>query len=676
MTMRNISVFLLCTMAASGAVASVTNDFMALNIIPFSPGREDVAAADAVEYFKRTGNDIVLYTMTLHPQGRPAMAVVDRAVESYRVFAARLDGTGVRPGILLQAILGHWEPVDRETEPWQRAIKIDGTSRRFCPLDRGFREYIQATGSKLAACRPCLILSDDDVRAFAPMAECFCPLHTAEFNRRTGRELSPDAFRALIDGCDLRSPEHKAFTDMQRDTVLGVCRLLRKGIDSVDPSIPAGVCVAGWVWESTRVKDYAMAMAAKEQRPFIRLPNGRYTETSPKWDLHDNVLFTQAYMNILGSDVDLLDESDTWPHNLWAKSAAAVHAKLAAGAFIGLKGAKLWYVNAHKGPYPVSRAYTDVLARHRGYYSAVARVAAAADPCGGVAIPCHSDFPADHVKDIVSRTQPYDGRNWAERVFGVFGVPFHPAKDMREDSIYALAGEESVARFSDDELRQLLSRRILVDGKAAASLSRRGFASLTGVEVLSDKGRFTAERDEATGDYITYPVSSGIGTFRTRSGAKTLTSLVWRQSAATEEFDRVSPASTLFANELGGLVMCVAYHMDMGDPYSYSEARKEWLLRRLSDLNGGVVPDGIVRGQHNAMSILRRTSDGASRIFVANLGFDPVPVVELTSANRPVEVSVLGADGEWRGTDWSWDAGVVSVALTLPCYDVVVVAIR
>ena len=82
--------------------------FTPLNIVSYSPGREEVAAKDSVEYFQRTGNDIVLYSLTLHPQGRPAMDTVDRAVASYRKFAALLKGTGVRPGILLQAILGHW----------------------------------------------------------------------------------------------------------------------------------------------------------------------------------------------------------------------------------------------------------------------------------------------------------------------------------------------------------------------------------------------------------------------------------------------------------------------------------------------------------------------------------------------------------------------------------------
>ena len=48
-------------------------NFLFFNVLPFSPGKEKELAADAVDYMKQTGNDLVLYCMTLHPQGFPAM---------------------------------------------------------------------------------------------------------------------------------------------------------------------------------------------------------------------------------------------------------------------------------------------------------------------------------------------------------------------------------------------------------------------------------------------------------------------------------------------------------------------------------------------------------------------------------------------------------------------------
>ena len=218
--MKKILAFALaaCTMflsvvAADGFREVVSADsFTMLNIIPSSPGREEMAAADAKEFAERTGNPYCLYCLTLHPQGKPAMKTVEAAVASYRKWAKLLEETSVKPAILLQSIIGHWtnDLAEKDTEPWQRAVNWKGVVTRYCPLDPGYQAYIRETARKLAECRPVLILGDDDIRAFSPLAECTCPLHVAEYNRRTGKKLSPDGLRALLAKADRKSAEHMA----------------------------------------------------------------------------------------------------------------------------------------------------------------------------------------------------------------------------------------------------------------------------------------------------------------------------------------------------------------------------------------------------------------------------------------------------------------------------------
>ena len=650
--------------------------FTMLNIVPFSPGREELAAKDMVEYEARTGNQIALYSLTLHPEGKPASDKVDFAVGSYHRFAKALEGTRVRPGILLQAIVGHWtsDAVSRDAEPWQRSIDIEGRARRYCPLDTRYQRYIRETAAKLAREAPCLVLSDDDVRAFSPKAECFCPLHTAEFNARTGRTLTPDAFRALIAKAALGSPEHTAFTDLQKDTVLSVCRALRAGFDSVDPGLPAGVCMPGWVWDRARVADYARAMAAAGQAPFFRFANGQYTERSPKVDLAPIVLLAQSMLAtpaITQGVENFLDEADTWPHNLWSKSSAAFHAKLLASAFIGLRGAKLWFVNCHKQGYPVSRHYTDILARHRGDYAALAK-AASASRATGFAIPCHPEFPANSVS-AAGRTMPHDD-GWVQTVFGAFGMPYFATCDLGLDAPYALAGKSAVDRFSDAQLRQLLSRRLLVDGDAAEALCKRGLGEFIGVSVQDVSTRHTTERDEATGIYIVCPKSCGVRELKAANGAETLSSLVWKPFGGSPDFDRISPSATLFANSLGGHVLVTAYHMHMGAAYQWSEARKAWLLRLVGKLDPRAT-ENVAAIQQNAVALARRMEDGADLVYLCNANYDAVDEVAVMRSVRPAKVETLEL-GEWRGQEFRWADGVLTVARPLPCYDTVVMRIR
>ena len=666
-----------CAAARTPTAEPTPDKFTMYNIIPFSPEREDVAAKDAIEYTARTGNRIVLYSLTLHPQGKPASAKVDAAVASYMKFAKLLEGTDVKPGILLQAILGHWNRVDKEVEPWQRTLMLDGTVKRFCPLDPRFRDYIRTTAAKLAACRPCLILTDDDVRNFSPKAECFCPLHVAEFNRRAGTQFDSQTMRAAANGWKRGDPLDEAFSQLQKDTAKGVCALVREGINSVDPSIPAGACQPGWPREQVRVPEYAQTLAADGQTPFFRLGNGQYTENTPKSDLHSALIFTMQNIDLAkGSGCLLLDEADTFPHNPWAKSAAAMHAKLVTSAFAGLKGAKLWLVNCHKGKYPVSRNYTDILAAHRGLYDAVASASDVSEPCG-ILIPCHPGYPFDSLKNDSARTMAFDSGSWAHKVFGVFGIPFLTTFDFNQDAIYAIAGATAVKRFSDEELRKLLSRRLLLDGDAANAMVERGFGEYMGLEIAKGTNpRWTGERDEDTGDSMVFPMTSGAPSFRALPGAEVRSWLVWRAWSGAKDFERVEPSAVLSTNTLGGTVMSVAYHMHMGNAYSYSEARLAWLTRRLADLNGGKRIDNVSSCGQNALSMVRKTADGADVVLFANLNYDPLRSVRLSRREKPASVEILSPHGKWGAAEWEWADGNLCVSAALPCYETTLLRIK
>ena len=84
------------------------------NIVPNIPGEEEILAAEAAEYAERTGNTVVLYCLTLHPEGYPAMKKAENYIESFRKFKAALSGSKARAGILMQSILGHWPRVDKD----------------------------------------------------------------------------------------------------------------------------------------------------------------------------------------------------------------------------------------------------------------------------------------------------------------------------------------------------------------------------------------------------------------------------------------------------------------------------------------------------------------------------------------------------------------------------------
>ena len=639
-------------------------DFTLYNVMPFSPGREAQCAADCREYRDRTGCDLVLYSLTLHPEGKPAMEKVERYVASYRALRRELDGSGVRLGVLVQAIIGHWPRVDKDIEDWTRTVNIKGEKVRFCPDDPGFAKYIDDTFKLLAKEKPAFILTDDDVRAYSHAAECFCPRHVAEFNARRGTAYSEKTLRAKVSAARQDDPDYTTFLAVQRDMMNRLATRFRTAIDAVDPSIPAGICVAGE--ETFLVPPMARAIAAKGQKPVMRVSTGSYMERYAT-HLPGNVMrmlgFAEYYRD---SGIDILDEADTCPHNLWSKSALSFFTHLEVASFLGFTGAKTWYVNGHKGLTPVSRAYTDVLARNRGLLDALAREAAESPDAEGVAVPCFSRFPKWHVASNHGEMFINPG-TFAERAFIPFGIPFHAEKDFTRDGVYVVSRKDEVTRFTDDELAQVFSHKVLVTAEAALALTKRGRQNLIGLTAEMKDFRFNLERDVA--DDVTYaatpsdrmPYFSNLA-----SGAEVLTKLGFSPYTGSPVFEEAAPGTVLWHNALGGTVVTCAYHTDMTSLHRFSEARKAYFVKLLDRLVGRPLP--YVCGNDQDVLILARARKGGGSIVLAvSLNSEPIDAFRLR-AQDATAVSVLSPEGTWRAVPFTRDGEWLSLPVGLAFY--------
>ena len=634
------------------AVVTMASTFF-VNVAPYSPGEEDVVARDMIEYRTRTGNDFVLYSLTLHPEGRPATNKVAQALASYRRLRRELEGSGVRLGVLLQAILGHWPRVDKDIEPWQRTVDVEGREVRFCILDPRFRDYIQYVGTELAKERPAFVLGDDDIRGHSPWGECFCPLHVAEFNRRTGLHLSGEELRSSVKRGD---PFVKGtMEELCREIPLTTSRLLREAIDAVDPSIGAGACMP--YWHENDAGAFAKALAGPRHSAVLRIDSGMYNERSAK-DFPANVQRMLANLSRWGGEIPvLLDEADTFPHDCYSKSAVSFHSKLVAGLFSGLKGAKLWFVNAHKAGRPVSRKYTDVLSAHRGLYSALVDLVTETRPIG-LAIPA-GDVLLDC--SITDRT-PFNpcGETWGAFMAGRFGVPYYCASDFSDpDPVYALMGTESVRRLSDEQLNAMFARKVLLDGGAVLALSKRGFSELMGVKAESLDFRFNSERAVADGRIYPYAKNEKTPFLTTLDGATSLTRLVYSPFEGATPED-VCAGVSVFTNRLGGRVVATAYHPGISYHDRINAPRREWFSRVLDAACGDGFPVQV-RNEQDVLALARVGRNGALVVSVWNLGFDPIDDLDLVVRGiraRPVEE--LRPNGVWGPYEGS----------SIPCYGV------
>ena len=654
---------------ASAALPATAPDarFTLYNVIPYSPGREAQCAADCREYLARTGCDLVLYSLTLHPEGRPAMEKVRRCLASYRALRRELEGSGVRLGVLVQSILGHWPRVDKEIEDWTRTVDINGKAVRFCPDDPGFAKYIDDTFALLAAEKPAFILTDDDVRAYSHDAECFCHRHVAEFNRRRGTALTEAELRARIAAARQDDPDYTTFLAVQRDMMERLVRRCRAAIDAVDPSIPAGICIAGE--ETFLVPPMARAIAAAGQTPVMRASTGCYNERY-RTNLPSNVLRTLGFAEYYrASGIWLLDEADTCPQNLWSKSARSFFTHLETAAFLGYRGAKVWYVNGHKGGSPVSRAYTDVLAENRGLLDSLARAAAASPRAAGVAVPCFSRFPNWHVASNHGEMFIESGM-LAERVLIPFGIPFRAEGDFTRDGVYVISSKAEVKRFTDAELAQVFAHRVLVTGEAAIALSKRGRADLIGLTAEMKDFRYNRERDAASGASYAATPSDKMPFFSNLSqGAETLTWLGYSPYGGSPAFEKVAPGTVLWRNSLGGTVAVCAYHANMFSLHQLSGARKAYLLGLLDRLAGFPLPF-VCGNDQDVLVLARARADGRTHVLAVNLNSEPIRALRIRVPGSTVaEASLLAPDGSWRKIHARRDGDWLELDATLDFYE-------
>lgn len=621
-------------------------DYDLYNVVPMCVGREAEQAARSADLQGRADIDLALYSLTLHPEGRPATRKVDRCLASYRKFSEALKGTKVRPAILIQSILGHWPRVDKDVEPWMRTVDQDGKVVRFCPLDEGFGSYIDYVFTAVAKAHPAFVLLDDDVRAFSHGAECFCARHVEIFNRRHGTSYDSDGLRKAVAESRPGERVYDGFLAMQREMIEEcVVGRIRRAIDAVDPSIRGGICVAGE--EHRFCLALARRMAAKGQVPVMRASTGCYNERMTCANVPYNVLrmlgFAEYYR---GEPVDILDEADTCPQNLWSKSARSFFSHLTMSAFVGFRGAKTWYVNGLRASgFPVTRAYTDVLAENRGFLTALANEVKGSEMCG-LALPCFTNFPNWH---LVKNHDEFFlvPQSAGPRVCTPFGVPFCAAREFGVPGrVYALTSAEEARRLTDKDCDRLFSGNVIVFRDAALELTKRGKETLTGVRAELAPLKFNAEYDLRTKASMSYsPAMDGSVRFMVDDGSERLSDFIYRPYAGVKDFETVSPASVLYRNRLGGTVVTVAYHDGLYGLHRYSEARKSWLLNIVDRLS--LEPFAFCLNDQDVLVFERRKPDGTRLVLATNLNSEPIRNLRLRLPEGS-QIERMMPDGSWK----------------------------
>ena len=621
-----------------------------ISVMPISEDELEETARDAIDQGEQTVIDGIACSFPVHPEGG------DPAVDKASVYAGLFTrlmpdirrGSSVRVGILMQATMGHGGEPGLRT-PWQLAVHADGkVTYRFCPLDPRFLDYIARTSRTFSDARPDFFMVDDDTRLVWGKPGCFCPLHLAEFAKRTGRTWTREEVVAKLDAGD--RDVTAAWLKLKADSLAEFFRTIRR---NYDPSVPGILCVVSDREHIRNAREFAKILAAPGQMPALRGSGAPYHGNET-----ESVSFARSFYAaqkaLVGDDVVYLQEADTCPHTRWATTSTRLVNYMTMLALEGVKGAKIWISRLGVGERRSRIAYRKALRAHHGIMEWAAKV----------------DFRQKGfvIPRIPLQTPEASVDHWGHRYFSRVGIPYRIGK-AEPGEVIALSGG-TVDRLSDAELKDILSGFVLLDGTAAIRLTERGFAADIGVEAKPWTGKTIQQERFADGRISSRALIAGSADLSALSHGAEIRSRLYNRPRLGADFDYVAPGSMLFTNARGGRIFAFAQALtEFRPPYyastMYSETFRDEVVKAGEELCGTIPGGAFYLGDEPMMLETGVTGEGETVFVMDNLELDEDDAPEIRFARRPAVIERLQEDGTWKEVSFRCDADNVCTLDTL-----------
>jgi hypothetical protein len=618
-----------------------------INIVPVFPDRPDYTVKEICRQAKSLGIRKFALSLSFHPQTSPASKLIAPLCKCFARVREGLEKANldIEFGALIQSHSGHgWNGrVSLTNEKWQKIVNSDGTlSPRFCALDKGFQGYVENLVDSLVREKPAFLLVDDD---FGPRDwECYCPLHAELYRKALGNaSYSDEELRSLVRTKEWNDPEVAKLSKARAESVLPLAKLIRRTIDKINPQLRCGICVGVNYGFGHKI---AKALAGPNTAPFIRIGNGIYGG-KPNTIFYSTVRKTYRMLNILSSVEDILNEGDTFPQNQWGTNAEMFGAQTALGLWAGIKGAKLW-LSEFESPYDKDsqNAFEQLLIKRGGLHRELLNIGRTVKR-DGVASPLY-DIGALAYNSEKAGAWLY-GADWGDALLGPFGFPICWSKPI-ENNVFALCGFDA-QYLSNKEIRQLLSKRVIIDSHAAKLLTKRGFASLMGVKADDGEKDFFFTREDWVDDNnlrMNLMWEEGMARRIPCSPQTRVLTEFRHQNGVTDLNPKiVSPGITVFENKLGGRV-CVTGWSPM-EPFfkKFRITRKLYMLKIFEWLCGSV-PDCTFAGYGQVLVQTGVLPSGERVLFALNLSSDSREKLSVYLKDLPKTAQLLGDDGAWH----------------------------
>ncbi len=516
----------------------------------------------------------------------------------------------------------------------------------ICPNAPGFKEYITKKYIMLAKADPDFIWVDDDIKIFYNGVKfgCFCDNCLAEFNRLNGYDFTREQLAKAL--CDPSQAQLRSKWVIWISELIGnLLGVIKDAVYSVNPDIKMGFMTQRQSWSTYHNCDFEMwfnKLNAVRGRP----GEGFYFDDIPQ-NVYIKALETARQSEEYPSAVtDIQYEIEDFPYHKLQKSAVVVDTECKLAALQGINGIlantlRIENVSSHEDAGNI----TDRLEKSKSLLDRTCEYAKNGNTYGFYpAVSSRYDMRRP-LRDSETFFSFYDGINndiYPVYTLGMIGIPLTMNSTGAQGVI--LKGNLSDG-YTDGELKEFLSRGVIMDTATLKLLWERGLGEYTGVKI---DGEFF---DGVCEKYASDPVNEGFEgeLFDTRisfwnntanslkkvkDGVRTVCELV-------DYLDNVKgPCMTLYENELGGRV-CVIGYSPFRSPASVSKRAQ---MQRIAEyLLKGSIPVKI-SDCCKACNVIRVCEDHIL-YGVTNLSLDILEDISLEIKDKK-DCFMLTDDGE------------------------------
>ncbi len=522
---------------------------------------------DVVTYCQETGTEHVMLFTDAQMIVWNQLTIEEARIEAANIARAidYLDSYRIKVGInssynQIPSLADHSKH-NLQYKNW--VVLADGTEekRTPCLLDPALKEYLNEFYRILASTKAEYIYIDDDHRyVFTGNRNtwgCMCPLHLAEFSKLTGKSWERESLqKALFSDAGIRHQWIK----MLDDSLNTLAEVIGNAVHSVDPEKKVGVMVP--CLHQAVTSNYDLLKTArlfqKEGKFLMRPCIGPYTDQD-RQQIIPGLFYMEMVSHIAHGLSEFTPEIEMAPFTRLYKSMEVVRLHIAQGIINGMPNPAISACGyTGNSPY-LEPEIAKMLKRERPYFESLLKIAPKHGTKKGIGLKFSMTAAFDTPENYSAVTDYY--------------LPHFVLHDFLCNGGFCVTYDDSDVTFlaggtayslSDDELRNLLKKNLILDAAAAKALISRGYASQIGCNV----SEFT---DIAGGEYFVSESFCGkfaktYGPCRHAGGISKLTEIDPSAEIISWIVDNdqtpVSPAIIWYENSLGGKISVLHYTID------------------------------------------------------------------------------------------------------------------